>query len=200
MARALATLALDAAGVPHVSYGRDDNTVMYAVRGGANAWSSQAVASGYEVAATSIALDGMDGVHIVFAVTGLDDADDALHYLRSDAGGWTAVEEVDGHTAWMDQMPFWDYRAAMVASPSGQVHIAYHDDAGGELRYATRIDGAWHHLVVDDQGGAGHHPDLLLDAEGLLHITAMADEANELRRIVVVPNDGLDNDCDGTVD
>ena len=194
-----ATLVLDQNDVPHVAYGGYDNEVMYAHRT-AGAWSSKSIAQDHEVAATSIGIDDQHEVHIAFTVTGFDDTDDALWYLRTNVGIWSQPEEVDSNAVWMDEEPLWDYRPAMVVSPSGQPHLAIHDDRYQTLRYWTRIDGSWQQFVVDDEDDAGFYPDLEMDDEGHLHFSGAAEEVRELRRFEIAPPDGIDDNCNGVVD
>jgi hypothetical protein len=195
------TIVLDENGVPHVSFASNENEVMHAARVDGS-WSVDVVASGYEVAATSMAGDRDGDLHIAFSVTGLEDADDGLHYVRSEDGQWGDASEVDADVVWYDEIGLWDYRPAIAVD--GIPHIAYHDWGAGVLRYAALVDGVWTHRVVDDAQGpyypqAGWYPQLRL-TDGELHFSETSDATNEYRRLTFIPDDGLDNDCDGTID
>ena len=191
------TVKLDSSGVPHVSYSSyDGDEIMHAVRDGA--WSSEVVATGYEVAATSLAIDAEDQLHMAVSVTGLEDVEDEFYYVGTTGGTWGTPELIDADVVWWDQQGTWDYRAAIVAGSNGQVHIAYHDEGAGILRYKTRIDGVWAERMID-QDDAGWYPQLVL-ADGLLHISEGNRGSGDYRRYSFAPDDGVDNDCDGTVD
>ena len=197
------TVVLDRDGVPHVSFASNDNEVMHGVREGGG-WTVEVVASGYEVGATSMARDDEGDLHVAFSVTGLEDADDGLHYVRQQAGVWSDPSEIDGDTVWFDDVGTWDYRPALAVGPGDQPHVAYHDHGAGVLRYATLVDGQWQARVIDDAQGdytpqAGWYPQLDLH-DGQLAISEATEATNEYRRYTFAIDDGRDNDCDGMID
>ena len=196
------TIVLDDDGVPHVSYSNNDDEVVHATKP-ADVWSAEVVASGYETAATAMTRDPDGDLHIAFAVTGLEDAEDGLHYVGMQNGEWGEPSEIDADAVWYDEIGEWDYRPAIVADAHA-VHVAYHDYGTGALRYAALVDDAWQHQVINPGQGefstqAGWDPQLEL-ANGELHISEASQATNEYRHLVVIPNDGADNDCDGMID
>lgn len=196
------TIVLDDDGVPWVSYSNNDDQVVVATKPG-DVWSTLVVATGYETVATSLAREPDGDLHLAFAVSGLDDADDGLHHVGMDNGEWGDPSEIDADAVWYDEIGEWDYRPAIVADAHA-VHVAYHDYGTGALRYAARIDDAWQHQVIDPGQGelstqAGWDPQLEL-THGELHISEASQATNEYRHLVVIPDDGADNDCDGMID
>jgi hypothetical protein len=67
---------------------------------------------------------------------------------------------------------------SLAVGAKGDVHIAYYDDAGKDLKYATNAAGPWSITVVDSAGVVGKYPSLALDGDGKVHISYY-DEANE---------------------
>jgi hypothetical protein len=198
------TLVLDDGGAPHVSFASNENEVMHGVRVDGS-WTVEVAASGYEVAATSMARDSDGDLHIAFSVTGLEDFEDGLHYVRSAGGQWGEASEVDADVVWYDEIGAWDYRPAIAVGDGGEAHLAYHDWGAGVLRYAVLLDGYWQRRVIDEPPPdsfypqMGWYPQIELEG-GELHINAGAEATNEYRRYTFVPDDARDNDCDGAVD
>ena len=196
------TILLDDDGTPHVSFSSNDDELMHAVRDG-DSWSTEVIATGYETAATSMARDPNGELHIAFAVSGLEDADDGLQYVRTENGTWGEPMEVDADVVWYDEIGAWDYRPAIVADTAA-VHLAWHDHGTGSFHFATRIGEDWAKQILDDGQGefstqSGWDPELQLVA-GELHIGQAAEAHDEYRHLIVVPDDGRDNDCDGMID
>ena len=175
-------MVLDESGVPHVSFASNANEVMHAVRTD-DTWDVQVAASGYEVAATSMARDPEGELHIAFSVTRLEDHEDGLHHVRTVDGEWADATEVDADVVWYDEIGLWDYRPAIAVGSGGRAHIAYHDVGAGVLRYAALVDDQWQRRIIDDAQGpytphAGWYAELdLVGAE--VEIRATSDAANE---------------------
>jgi len=86
-------------------------------------------------------------------------ADGYLWLARQDVNGvWTSATVND---EWASGQP------ALVVDGAGQPHVAY-IGLGGQLRYATQVDGSWRILALDGKAVSG--ADLVLDTLGKVHI------------------------------
>jgi hypothetical protein len=175
---AFASMALDGAGNPHISYFSQyrygqDSDLYYAYRDGAG-WHREFVDAEGEVGRrTSLALDGQGRPHICY----YDDTNNALKYAYRGDTGWQA-EVVDsiGEVAWWSDMRI----VSLVVDAAGHAHAGYYRPSGGDLMYATRDDTGWHMEAADTTGVVGAFPSLALDASGLPRIgyQDLTDEGN----------------------
>lgn len=65
---------------------------------------------------------------------------------------------------------------SIVRSNGGDLHVAYYDRDGGQLKYARRSNGLWSTHVVDDSGDVGRFTSIALDLAGKPRIAYMAVE------------------------
>jgi hypothetical protein len=117
------SLALDAAGRPHIAYGQDH---LYYARHDGSTWHVEVVDNAEDVGAfTSLALDAAGRPHISYR----DVTNGALKYAAFDGAAWQ-IEVVEsglgasgGYTS-------------LALDAAGQPHISYPDVANGDLKYA----------------------------------------------------------------
>ena len=160
------SIALDAAGNPHVAY--PDALVpelKYAVKSG-GVWTIEAVApSGGDPIddlpkmAPSIAIDAFGNPHIAF----YDSPTASLRYASKSAGVWT-IEVVDA-SGNVGLVP------SLALDAAGNPHIAHYDQANFDLKYSTKSGGVWVNETVDSDGIVGGGAKLALDALGNPHIS-----------------------------
>ncbi len=165
------SLALDAGGLPHVSYYHSDGyraprNLTYAYAGDAaqlaqgNAWQVEAVdEAGLVDGRLSLALDSAGLPHIAYV-----DLYRGLKYAWHDGSGWrTEVVDSTGTVGF----------PSLALDGDGHAHISYcllHPDSStcDDLRYASYDGFSWHIETVDATGG--HYTSLVLDAQGRPHI------------------------------
>jgi len=153
------SLALDAAGRPHIAYGGDH--LYYAYRDGA-AWHVTTVDAATAVGnGTSLALDADGHPHISY----WDNTQPALKYAYYDGAAWQ-VETVD--SSWEAG----DY-TALAMDAAGHPHIAYIQRNAGDcgiLQYAVYDGATWNLTMVDGEGSKSCTVALALDSAGRPHI------------------------------
>jgi hypothetical protein len=159
------SMALDSAGVVHVSYYVGIELGMrYARRSAAGVWEfevADASASGVGLGSGSeIAVDADGGVHIAYRDAGAGD----LRYAHRDAGGTWTIDMVDG-----DGDTGQD--ASIAIDAANGVHIAYSDFTSHDQRYAYRpAGGVWSTETIDTPGRASGRASIAVDAWGGVHI------------------------------
>jgi hypothetical protein len=152
------SLAVDAAGQPHIAYVGYDDLLHYATWDGSQ-WqqeTAQPLADYPAPSAVSIALDSQGRPVIAFQsgsgirYTSRTDQGWTLEYLNNDAfGRWLSLALDD------QDVP----------------HLAYYDTGQDRQMYATRPAGSWLITLVDDDADTGHFTDLALDQQGQPHIS-----------------------------
>jgi formylglycine-generating enzyme required for sulfatase activity len=151
------SLALDAAGRPHISYYDFSNGDLKYARYDGAAWQVEVVDSGGDVGEyTSLALDAAGRPHISY-FDGYLNYD--LKYARYDGAAWQ-VEVVDGGGGGF---------TSLALDAAGRPHISYLGN--GDLKYARYDGAAWQVEVVDSGGSVGKDTSLALDAVGRPHIS-----------------------------
>jgi len=159
------SLALDAAGWPHISYCRSGpgstENLSYAHFDG-SAWLTETVASTDSVGVyNSLALDAANRPHISYMHWELNAAD--LRYTSFDGNAWLN-ETIDG-TGWVGLY------TSLALDAVGRPHIGYLDWGNGVLKYAHFSGTTWITETVDNAGLVGEYASLALDAEGRPHIS-----------------------------
>jgi hypothetical protein len=157
------SIALDSAGVVHVSYKRDCG----AYCGDLLYWNSKDRRRTYiynsNSAFTSIKITSAGNVLIAF----YDGNEDALKLAF---GAWGSIETVDFG-------PGVGWYASLAVDAADNPHIAYYDHDKGDLKYARWDGTSWSLSVVDHDGNVGRYCSLALDGDGNPHI-AYYDKTN----------------------
>ncbi|MCL6635993.1 MAG: Ig-like domain-containing protein, partial [Peptococcaceae bacterium] len=159
------SLALDAWGIPHVSYyDATSGDLKYAYRD-QSGWQVQVgTVDGavYDVGKyTSLKLDALGFPHISY----YDATNGDLKYAYMDQPGWH-FETVDGFV--YDVGGF----TSLALDTLGFPHISYYDVTNRTLKYAYRDQSGWHFETVDaNLGESGGHTSLALDAWGIPHVS-----------------------------
>ena len=155
------SLALDAAGRPHISYSYHDGTdydLKYAHWDG-SAWQVQTVDSeGWVGEATSLALDAAGQPHISY----LDYTNMDVKYAHWDGSAWQ-IQTVDSIASIIGTYP------SLALDAAGRPHISYIHHV--QLRYAYWDGSAWQVQAIDSAGEVGSYTSLALDADGQPHIS-----------------------------
>lgn len=160
-----ASLAVDGAGYPHISYYAYSTTSLkYAYRdtGGWNI--EEPDAAGDVGQYTSLVLDDSGYAHISYYdnTTTLWD----LKYVYEDSSGW--------HRERADMPGSAGKFTSLALDKAGFPYISYDKLVGmgdTDLRYAYKDGGGWHPETVDATGTAGQHTSLALDSNGFPHIS-----------------------------
>jgi hypothetical protein len=149
------SLAIDAAGRPHISYQDVTNgDLKYAVRQD-GAWRITVVDAPGDVGEhTSLRLDAAGNARIGY----YDLQNGALKLASERSAGWD-VETVD---ATGDVGAY----ASLALDTQGEPHISYLDAGHHTLRYAARQSGVWMLQTVDARGRNGRNSSLALDRAG----------------------------------
>jgi len=151
------SLALDSAGLPHVSYGGNRaGTYIYGLKyayHNGSAWQiemvDEEISPGWE---TSIALDVLDHPHIAY-----HDAHEALRYAYNDGSTWDIQIVDSGSDVGED--------ASLELDSGGVPHIAYTDLTSKAIRYAQLVGTEWQTETVTTMPGAYNITlDLALDS------------------------------------
>ena len=149
-----ASLKLDSAGRPHVSFG--GNGLFYGWRD-AMGWHTETVDS-TETQFVSLALDDQDLPHISYFDFG---GSRSLKYAWNDGVGWHS-EIVDVYAG---------AYTSIALDLAGHPHISYFDEDSRALKYARNDSTGWQVETVDNAGYVGEYTSLALDAAGHPHIS-----------------------------
>lgn len=174
---AYTSLSLDRMDVPHIAYSRfeyDVTALVHATLLSDGTWDRDPVLSDPAVqpAYSSLAVDGLDRVHIAFHDA---NAGALVYYLRDGA--------VETFTT-VDAGGVGEYASLKVDS-SGIPHIAYYDFARQDLKYVSGDD--WTPVVVDSAGAVGQWAALALDASGQPHIAYYDATERDLKHAWIAP-------------
>ncbi len=160
-----ASIVLDTAGQPHISYYDATNgDLKYARQSGS--WQVETVDSAGDVGQyTSIALDGAGRPHISY----YDATNDTLKYAYHNGSTWQ-VQPV-AVAGWVGEF------TSIALDASGRPHIAYSNTNSGNVTYAHHDGSSWQTETV----GAGQHVALALDPSNRPHISYYNAAAGDLQ-------------------
>jgi hypothetical protein len=154
------SLALDAQGRPHVSYGDNSSFVVkYAMKTG-GAWMTEVVdATGTLGVYTAIAVDAQSNPHVSY----WDLTNSDLKYAERTGGSWmTEIVDAAGAVGTY---------SSIAVDAQGAPHISYSDDTNQNLKYAEKTAGSWNIEIVDATGSVGIHTSIVLDGQDEPHIS-----------------------------
>jgi hypothetical protein len=133
-------------------------------------------------------------------------------YWPSVASSDAGVEAVSFHDPMTGELfvatpagGFWDSRliddgdvggkGGAIAATADGLHLCYHHEPGGELSYATNVDGAWE---IEDLGVEGRSCAIAVDELGTIAILA-ADESAGLLSLNLKTEEGWENSTVGNI-
>lgn len=125
-----ANLAIDAAGIQHLSFWDSERRAVRYATNLQGRWTTEIVSEGADVGKqTAIAVDAFGSVHIVYVDATLYE----LKYAKKTAGAWTI------QTVAQDSVG----RPALAVDSSGRAHLTYVDWRKAMQMYATNASGSW---------------------------------------------------------
>ena len=154
------SLAIDAAGTPHISYGvvngSGEYSVWYALwNSTSSSWTMESVGSmGFPggPCGTSLVLTASGSPRIAYLRYGTGE----LLYATRSAGSWsTDVVDTPGFTT---------HRPSLRLDSQGWPHVAYVNNPDWDLRHAWWDGSGWKWETVDATGYASYYPSLALDS------------------------------------
>lgn len=163
------SLALDAAGHPHISYYVQMGGLRYASFDG-TAWTIETVDSGSFIGQyTSLVLDGSGQPHIAY----YDGGNHNLKYARHDGSGW--------HTETVDNGANVGSFPSIALDATGHPHISYSDSMYGHLKHAEFDGTSWTLTIVDSYIGGGFYTSIAIDSEDHAHISYQKTSSLDLK-------------------
>ena len=161
------SLALDAAGYPHIAYGAD--SLYYAWHDG-TAWHIETADTAGGVGRyTSLALDGAGRPHISY----YDSLNGDLKYARYDGSSWQIVA--------VDTAGNVGQYTGIALDGAGRPRISYYDASGANFKYAAFDGVTWQLSTPDSTGNVGRYTSLALDGAGRPHISYYDDTGDNLK-------------------
>lgn len=154
------SIAIDAAGDPHIAYFNDETGELRYASWTGSEWSSELVTATTDYFdGPSLAFGPGDAPSIAFHdVTAM-----SLRYARRGESGWTVVTVDD--SADVGNSP------SLSIDVSGRGHIAYENRTTHSLKYASEGESEWESVVVGLSGTNGFTQSLALASDGSFRIT-----------------------------
>ncbi len=151
------SLAVDAAGQPHLGYfdtSCEGGCLKYAAYDG-NSWRAEVVANpGWPCwdCTVTLAVDSAGRPHLAY-----NDSDGALHYAYNDGSAWVIT-----NLGWLG------YGVSLALDGSDNLHLSFFNESA-QLVYAWYAGGVWSSDVVGIANSVGS-TSMAVDSEGLVHI------------------------------
>jgi hypothetical protein len=168
------SLALDAAGRPHVVYHGHDGAYRYSLKYAAFDGAAWQITSVDDEMATgwfpSLALDSRGEPHVAY-----HHAHDKLVYAHFYGGSW--------HVQTVDSGGDVGEHAALAVDPANRPHIAYADETANSVKYARRAGANWQIMTVVSLAGSTQSIslDMALDSADHPHICYYDELADALK-------------------
>ena len=150
-----ASLALDAAGEPAISYYDFTHQSLNVARHTAAGWRTEVVDGAESVGIdSSLAVDRRGRLHVSY----YDLSNRSLKYARSDGAAWSLeTVDADGEVG---------KDSSLALDAQDRPHVAYLDEGRRQLRYARWTGSRWAMETVDLSGHVGFGASLALDRQG----------------------------------
>jgi hypothetical protein len=106
-------------------------------------------------------------------------------YATNESGAWVTVNvsATDGNTS------------SIGLDADGAVHMAW--QGGSDVWYATNMDGAWDAQALATDDVDGYAPAMAVAPDGTAHVIQWDFTSGDVLYGAVVPQNGVDDDCDG---
>jgi hypothetical protein len=160
-------MRLNSKGMPCVSYSDETNGDLKYAELTDTGWAIDVAddGGGLDVGGyTALALDAQDHPHILYAHSdGMQGLGDTWYITRTPQG-WVKEVVDDGPNET-------GFHPSIEVDAQGNVQCVYRDQSALILKYASKVDGAWQILVVDDTGDLGYGASLAVDAQGQPHVS-----------------------------
>jgi hypothetical protein len=157
------SIAIDAQGVPHVSYADLTNGNLKYARRSAGVWTKETAdgSANFVGTNTSIELDANGNPQVSY----YDGTTRDLKFAWKSGGVWNR-EVADASANFVGQY------SSVELDAMGNPHVSYYDATTKDLKYASRSGGGWTTETVDGSTtNAGQQCALALDAFGIPHVT-----------------------------
>ena len=157
------SVAVDAAGSPHVSYFHGYGGELRYATSQSDVWKVDVVDTNLGALAvrSALTIDIEGGPHIAY----YDPESDRLIYAHKDAGTWLKTEvDATAELCWFD---------SIAIDGAGSCHIAYMTRSAHEttkLVYGTNRDGSWKIETLVEARGSSYSASIAIDEAGRLHI------------------------------
>ncbi len=129
-----------------------------------NIWVSSTIDSEADTWDTSIALDGNDGVHLLYHNSNGSDSPKPLLYSTNSSGQWV-TSTIDNDLGVIS-----DQRSKIAVDSINNVHVGYYDSNNGFLKYATNSTGEWIISTIDNTS-CSQGISLAIDPNDHVHIS-----------------------------
>jgi len=159
------SLALDAAGYPHISYYDATNGDLKYAYMDDSGWQIETADSAGDVGRfTSLALDALGNPHISY----YDATNGNLKYTRKVDSVWETVT-LDN----IGSMSDFGVPMSLALDGSGYPHISYYDGINGDLKYIYKDSSGWRTAEIVDGGASdvGDCSTIAVDSSGYPHIS-----------------------------
>jgi hypothetical protein len=160
------SMALDAAGRPHIVYGDDNADAVYYTWFDGAQWQTETVAVANDAwggELIDMALDARGDVHVVYLYRDPNTHAYEMRYAvrSSGSGQWTEQTVVAGRSKYLN----------IALDSAGMPHIAYYAYGADDLRFGAFDGTSWSIEDVDTAGDVGAMASLVLDAADVPHIS-----------------------------